>query len=68
MCLGCSFASDMDEFCLCGLSMSILSVYRTKCNIRGSMCGDFMAVTFCPFCATCQLRRDIDRRKEQGIF
>ncbi|AWP00656.1 putative placenta-specific 8 protein isoform 4 [Scophthalmus maximus] len=67
-CLGCSIASDMDEFCLCGLSMSIRSVYRTRYNIGGSLCKDFMAVMCCPFCATCQLKRDIDRRKEQGTF
>ncbi|KAK5879164.1 hypothetical protein CesoFtcFv8_024493 [Champsocephalus esox] len=37
MCLGCSIASDMDECCLCGLHMSIRSVYRTKYNINGSL-------------------------------
>ncbi|KAK5901117.1 hypothetical protein CgunFtcFv8_026018 [Champsocephalus gunnari] len=68
MCLGCSIASDMDECCLCGLHMSIRSVYRTKYNINGSLCTDFITHTFCGLCATCQLKRDIDRRKEQGIF
>ncbi|XP_068191499.1 placenta-specific gene 8 protein-like [Antennarius striatus] len=67
-CLGCSIASDMGECCLCGLGMPIRSVYRTKYNIEGSMCSDFMTAMFCPLCATCQLKRDIDRRKEQGIF
>ncbi|XP_028274187.1 placenta-specific gene 8 protein-like [Parambassis ranga] len=67
-CLGCSIASDMDECCLCGLGMPIRSVYRTKYNIKGSLCNDFMVTACCPFCATCQLKRDIDRRKEQGIF
>ncbi|CAJ1070102.1 placenta-specific gene 8 protein-like [Xyrichtys novacula] len=67
-CLGCSIASAMDECCLCGLGMPIRSVYRTKYNINGSMCQDFLATAFCPLCATCQLKRDIDRRKEQGIF
>ncbi|XP_040914788.1 placenta-specific gene 8 protein-like [Toxotes jaculatrix] len=67
-CLGCSIARDMDECCLCGLSMAIRSVYRTKYNIKGSLCSDFMAVACCPVCATCQLKRDIDRRKEQNIF
>ncbi|XP_041816479.1 placenta associated 8, tandem duplicate 2 [Chelmon rostratus] len=68
MCLGCSIANDMDECCLCGLGMPIRSVYRTKYNIQGSMCEDFITSYFCPCCATCQLKRDIERRKEQGIF
>ncbi|XP_069562901.1 placenta associated 8, tandem duplicate 2 [Brachyistius frenatus] len=68
MCLGCSIASAMNECCLCGLGMPIRSVYRTKYNINGSMCKDFMLTWCCPLCSTCQLKRDIDRRKEQGIF
>ncbi|KAK0136336.1 Placenta-specific gene 8 protein [Merluccius polli] len=67
-CLGCSIASDMDECCLCGLQMAIRSVYRTKYNINGSLCSDFMAYLCCPVCATCQLKRDIELRKEKGIF
>ncbi|XP_069369856.1 placenta-specific gene 8 protein [Paralichthys olivaceus] len=67
-CTGCSIASDMGECCCCGLGMPIRSVYRTRYNIRGSMCKDFMASVFCSLCATCQLKRDIDLRKEQGIF
>ncbi|KAG7274057.1 hypothetical protein CRUP_030779 [Coryphaenoides rupestris] len=67
-CLGCTIAGDMGEFCLCGLSMSIRSVYRTKYNIQGSLCSDYMTYVCCPLCATCQLKRDIDLRKEQGSF
>ncbi|XP_067114523.1 placenta-specific gene 8 protein-like [Osmerus mordax] len=67
-CLGCSIASDMDECCLCGISTAIRSVYRTRYNIEGSLCSDYMAGMCCLVCATCQLKRDIDRRKEQGIF
>ncbi|XP_031730969.1 placenta associated 8, tandem duplicate 2 [Anarrhichthys ocellatus] len=67
-CLGCSIASAMDECCLCGLGMTIRSVYRTKYNINGSLCNDFMMTWCCPICATCQLKRDIDRRKEQNLF
>ncbi|XP_012725140.2 placenta-specific gene 8 protein [Fundulus heteroclitus] len=67
-CLGCSIASDMDECCLCGINMAIRSVYRTRYNIRGSLCKDYMAYFFCPVCATCQLKRDIDLRKKQGVF
>ncbi|XP_008421599.1 placenta-specific gene 8 protein [Poecilia reticulata] len=68
LCLGCSIARDMDECCLCGVGMPIRAVYRTRYNIRGSLCKDYLAAGCCPLCATCQLKRDIDRRKEQGIF
>ncbi|XP_035247757.1 placenta-specific gene 8 protein-like [Anguilla anguilla] len=67
-CMCCSIASDMDECCLCGLNMAIRSVYRTKYNIKGSLCNDWLAHTFCLVCSVCQLKRDIDRRKEQGVL
>ncbi|XP_037121189.1 placenta-specific gene 8 protein-like [Syngnathus acus] len=67
-CLSCTIAGDMDECCLCGLSMAIRSVYRTRYNINGSLFNDFIANACCLVCSTCQLKRDIDRRKEQGIF
>ncbi|KAF1377837.1 hypothetical protein PFLUV_G00204880 [Perca fluviatilis] len=67
-CLSCTIARDMNECCLCGLTWATRSVYRTKYNIRGSLLKDFIVHIWCPCCATCQLRRDIDRRKEQGIF
>ncbi|XP_049909447.1 placenta-specific gene 8 protein-like [Epinephelus moara] len=67
-CLGCTIASDMDECCLCGLTVLMRSVYRTKYNIKGSLCNDYMTYMCCPCCAICQLKRDIDRRKEQGVF
>ncbi|CDQ76632.1 unnamed protein product [Oncorhynchus mykiss] len=68
-CLCCFVASDMDECCLCGSSMDMRTMYRTRHNIRvSSLCGDFCAVLWCQLCSTCQLKRDIDLRKEQGIF
>ncbi|XP_015256866.1 PREDICTED: placenta-specific gene 8 protein [Cyprinodon variegatus] len=67
-CLGCSIASDMDECCLCGTVWTIRSVYRTRYNIKGSLLKDYCTYMCCSVCATCQLKRDIDRRKEQGIF
>ncbi|TNN68184.1 Placenta-specific gene 8 protein [Liparis tanakae] len=39
-CLGCSIAGDMDECCLCGLTGSIRSVYRTKYNINRRRAND----------------------------
>ncbi|XP_076613809.1 placenta-specific gene 8 protein-like [Chaetodon auriga] len=67
-CVGCCIASDMKECCLCGMGMSIRSVYRTRHNIKGSLCNDCLVTSFCALCATCQLKRDIDRRRELGIF
>ncbi|KAM3874139.1 placenta associated 8, tandem duplicate 2 [Diretmus argenteus] len=67
-CMSCSVAGDMDECCLCGFNMALRSVYRTRYNIRGSLCNDYMAYMCLPLCAMCQLKRDIDLRKEQGIF
>ncbi|XP_077479248.1 placenta-specific gene 8 protein-like [Stigmatopora argus] len=67
-CLACTVASDMGECCLCGLYMAIRSVYRTRYNINGSLCRDWLVFSFCHVCATCQLKRDIDLRKSQGIF
>ncbi|KAM8872794.1 placenta-specific gene 8 protein-like [Synchiropus picturatus] len=68
LCLTITIANDMDECCLCGIGMPIRSVYRTKYNINGSMCNDYLTTCFCMSCASCQLKRDIKRRQEQGIF
>ncbi|XP_041742818.1 placenta-specific gene 8 protein-like [Coregonus clupeaformis] len=67
-CLGCSIASDMNECCLCGPTMAMRTMYRTRFGVQGSLCGDFCAILWCRLCSTCQLKRDIDLRKEQGIF
>ncbi|XP_014350438.2 placenta associated 8, tandem duplicate 2 [Latimeria chalumnae] len=66
--LGCKIASNMDECCLCGVSVAMRSVYRTKYNIPGSICSDFMwSIVFAP-CTFCQLQRDINERKAHGIL
>ncbi|XP_059578224.1 placenta-specific gene 8 protein [Alligator mississippiensis] len=68
LCLQCQVASDMDECCLCGSSVAMRTLYRTKYNIPGSILCDFFSSLCCPMCSVCQLKRDIIRRKEQGIF
>ncbi|KAM6440632.1 placenta-specific gene 8 protein-like [Liasis olivaceus] len=68
LCLGCQIASDMDECCLCGLTMAIRSVYRTKYGIPGSLLSDFFASMCCSLCTACQLKRDINKRKDMGVF
>uniref|UniRef100_A0A3B3IAZ7 Placenta associated 8, tandem duplicate 2 n=1 Tax=Oryzias latipes TaxID=8090 RepID=A0A3B3IAZ7_ORYLA len=68
LCLGCTIASDMGECCMFGTGYPIRSVYRTRYNIKGSMCNDCLMSLFCPVCSTCQLKRDIKHRKEQGTF
>ncbi|XP_067413449.1 placenta-specific gene 8 protein [Emydura macquarii macquarii] len=67
-CLGCQVASAMDECCLCGSSVAMRSLYRTKYGIPGSICSDFCTTLWCPVCSLCQLKRDINRRKDMGIF
>ncbi|CAI5784737.1 Hypothetical predicted protein [Podarcis lilfordi] len=68
VCLGCQVAADMNECCLCGTSVAMRSVYRTKYGIPGSICDDYCTLWCYPQCALCQLKRDINRRREQGIF
>ncbi|XP_003221268.1 placenta-specific gene 8 protein [Anolis carolinensis] len=68
LCLGCQVAADMDECCLCGPTMAMRSVYRTKYGIPGSLLGDFCVNLWCPHCALCQLKRDINKRRDMGIF
>ncbi|NWW32648.1 PLAC8 protein, partial [Panurus biarmicus] len=67
-CLACQVAGDMDECCLCGSSVAMRTLYRTKYNIPGSILGDFCSIWCFSPCALCQLKRDINRRKEMGIF
>ncbi|XP_053113463.1 placenta-specific gene 8 protein-like [Hemicordylus capensis] len=68
LCLGCQVASDMEECILCGPTMAMRSLYRTKYGISGSLLGDFFATGCCPHCSLCQLKRDINKRKAMGIF
>ncbi|XP_042668615.1 placenta-specific gene 8 protein isoform X3 [Centrocercus urophasianus] len=67
-CLACTVAGDMNECCLCGTSVAMRTLYRTRYNIPGSILGDFCSVLCCPMCSLCQLKRDIDYRKEQRTF
>uniref|UniRef100_A0A2D4GR54 Placenta-specific gene 8 protein n=1 Tax=Micrurus corallinus TaxID=54390 RepID=A0A2D4GR54_MICCO len=67
-CLAGQVASDMNECCWCGATVAMRAVYRTKYNIPGSICGDTCIVGCCPVFSLCQIRRDIKRRKQLGIF
>ncbi|NWU34094.1 PLAC8 protein, partial [Hylia prasina] len=67
-CLSCQVAWDMDECCLCGASVAMRTLYRTRYNIPGSILRDTCALACCTPCAVCQLKRDIKRRKEMGMF
>uniref|UniRef100_A0A8C0GQ57 Placenta associated 8 n=1 Tax=Chelonoidis abingdonii TaxID=106734 RepID=A0A8C0GQ57_CHEAB len=58
----------MNECCLCGGSVAMRTLYRTKYGIPGSICSDFCTILWCGLCSLCQLKRDINRRKEMGIF
>ncbi|NXU46991.1 PLAC8 protein, partial [Turnix velox] len=67
-CLCCQVAGDMNECCLCGSSVAMRTLYRTRYNIPGSILKDWIATMCCPVCSLCQLKRDIKRRKELRIF
>ncbi|XP_074677617.1 placenta-specific gene 8 protein-like isoform X4 [Strix aluco] len=67
-CLACQVAGDMNECCLCGTSVAMRTLYRTRYNIPGSICSDFCTTMWCLTCSVCQMKRDIKRRKELGIF
>ncbi|XP_057880923.1 placenta-specific gene 8 protein-like [Melospiza georgiana] len=67
-CLNCQVAGNMDECCLCGSSVAMRTLYRTRYNIPGSILRDFCSIWCCTPCALCQLKRDINRRRAMGIF
>ncbi|XP_010152121.1 PREDICTED: placenta-specific gene 8 protein-like, partial [Eurypyga helias] len=54
-CLGCQVARDMDECCLCGHSVAMRTLYRTRYHIPGSILSDCAAAMCCPLCSVCQL-------------
>ncbi|KFU86194.1 Placenta-specific 8, partial [Chaetura pelagica] len=67
-CLSCQVAGDMNECCLCGSSVAMRTLYRTRYNIPGSILADYLSSVCLPMCSLCQLKRDINWRKERGIF
>ncbi|KAL2304761.1 hypothetical protein Nmel_006716 [Mimus melanotis] len=67
-CLACEVAGDMRECCLCGSSVALRTMYRTRYNIPGSIMGDYWAICCCTPRAICQLKRDIKHRREMGTF
>ncbi|XP_028930141.1 placenta-specific gene 8 protein-like [Ornithorhynchus anatinus] len=68
LCLGCQVAKDMNEFCLCGSSVALRTLYRTKYGIPGSILSDFLWLSCFSPCALCQLKRDINKRKSTNTF
>ncbi|XP_076999092.1 placenta-specific gene 8 protein [Tamandua tetradactyla] len=68
MCLACQIASDLNECCLCGATVAMRTLYRTRYGIPGSICDDYVMTLCCPQCSLCQIKRDINRRKAMGIF
>uniref|UniRef100_A0A8B9R3X6 Placenta associated 8 n=2 Tax=Anas TaxID=8835 RepID=A0A8B9R3X6_ANAPL len=58
----------MNECCLCGTSVAMRTLYRTRYNIPGSICSDYCITLWCPVCSVCQIKRDINKRRAMGIF
>ncbi|KAM7167867.1 placenta-specific gene 8 protein-like [Macrochelys suwanniensis] len=67
-CLGCKVAKDMGECCCCGSSVAMRTLYRTRYRIPGTLLCDCCTAVCCAPCSLCQLKRDINIRKELGIF
>ncbi|KFV14840.1 Placenta-specific 8, partial [Pterocles gutturalis] len=67
-CLGCQVAGAMNECCLCGTSVAMRALYRKTPGSLGSICSDFCTAMCCSPCSLCQLKRDINRRRQMGIF
>ncbi|XP_054996309.1 placenta-specific gene 8 protein [Sorex araneus] len=67
-CLACQVAADMNECCLCGTSVAMRTLYRTRYGIPGSICDDFLVTNFCSVCSLCQIKRDINRRRAMHSF
>uniref|UniRef100_A0A8D0VC61 Placenta associated 8 n=1 Tax=Sus scrofa TaxID=9823 RepID=A0A8D0VC61_PIG len=67
-CLAVQVASDLNECCLCGTSVAMRTLYRTRYGIPGSICDDFMVTLCCPMCSLCQIKRDINRRRAMHSF
>ncbi|XP_008589905.1 PREDICTED: placenta-specific gene 8 protein [Galeopterus variegatus] len=68
ICLGCQVAADMNECCLCGTTVAMRTLYRTRYGIPGSICDDYMMTLCCPYCSLCQIKRDINRRRAMRAF
>uniref|UniRef100_A0ABI7Y4T7 Placenta associated 8 n=1 Tax=Felis catus TaxID=9685 RepID=A0ABI7Y4T7_FELCA len=68
MCLACQVAADMNECCLCGTSVAMRTLYRTRYGISGSICDDYLVTHCCPQCSLCQIKRDINRRRAMHTF
>uniref|UniRef100_A0A2K6GEV0 Placenta associated 8 n=2 Tax=Propithecus coquereli TaxID=379532 RepID=A0A2K6GEV0_PROCO len=58
----------MNECCLCGTSVAMRTLYRTRYGIPGSICDDYMVTLCCPYCSLCQIKRDINRRRAMRTF
>ncbi|XP_041039796.1 placenta-specific gene 8 protein-like [Carcharodon carcharias] len=63
MCLGCQIASNMNECCLCGISMAMRTLVRTKYHISGTLCNDWCTTMFCLPCSLCQIKREINTQR-----
>ncbi|XP_049741863.1 placenta-specific gene 8 protein-like [Elephas maximus indicus] len=67
-CLACQVAGDMNECCLCGTSVAMRTLYRTRYGIPGSLCDDCLVTNCCLPCSLCQIKRDIRRRIATRTF
>ncbi|XP_041466951.1 cornifelin homolog [Lytechinus variegatus] len=67
-CYPCMLAADMDEsccvpMCIPSALISMRAVVRSRHNITGNLMNDCVCMTFCGYCVTCQLGREVQMIK-----
>ncbi|XP_077870379.1 uncharacterized protein LOC144363915 [Saccoglossus kowalevskii] len=55
-------------FCVPCAALPYRTKIRTLFNITGSVFTDCCVTCFCPCCAACQMNRELDALKEQGLI
>ncbi|KAM4651460.1 cornifelin homolog B-like [Discoglossus pictus] len=65
--LACRVAKDYGECCcipcLGGTVLALRTGIRERYNIQGSICDDYVCLTFCGPCTLCQMARELKNRK-----
>uniref|UniRef100_W5M7B9 Cornifelin n=2 Tax=Lepisosteus oculatus TaxID=7918 RepID=W5M7B9_LEPOC len=68
--LACQLAEQNGEcFCLPLLDGSMLALrtgMRARYNIQGSVCSDWVALSFCTACALCQMAREMKHQRAKA--
>ncbi|CAI9580417.1 unnamed protein product [Staurois parvus] len=65
--LACRVATDYGECCclplVFGTTLAMRTGIRERYHIPGTICNDWVCVTFCGQCTLCQMARELKARK-----